>query len=398
MNIDELQELIYIPKVRDSTLPDCGIDYKLVAIDAHIILNNANLFEKIKSTFSGILIDPVTHFLQYKNFREKASYLKLPYSKIDVSQILSDPIYRQNKFIEPVINYQIENGASVLMAPYLCSEEIHSTVFNTNLTMLGETTNYIKHLGKDIPVLAPICAGLNTLRESTSLNAIADFYTDETVANMIDGYCLMIADFDESKATTEELLAVANLVTQLSKKKKVILKQVGAFGFILNAVGNAGFLSSPASGESFSLKIMESDKTPFGRDHNLFIYISELFDYINDFELIKERMDYVCECDACSGKIDCDTKSKQRKTHFLLSRLLESDNISKFKGRDKINYLISYLEEGIKYSNLCISRGSKLNNQHLYRWKDVLVSASKWDFEEDSKDLEKFLKALEEDD
>lgn len=394
MDITDLQRSLFVPKVYNGAVLNSGIEYLLVAMDAHIVVNNPKVFKAIKERFN-ILIDPVTYMLQHTSKREKSSYQGLPYSGVsDVGKIHGDPTYRLDELVKPSIKFQIENGAAIIVAPYLCSEEIHGTIFNTNMTLIGESINHLKSLNSSLPLYAPICTGIDALKEQTTVNAIVDFYTDESIANKVAGYYLMISDLNDRTADIDELLSVASLVYQLSQKKHVIVKQLGAFGYVLNAISNCAFTSSPAGGEVFSLKLMDSKFTP-RRDHNEWKYVPELYDYVNDYELSDERIGYKCDCAACTGEFAKLTKTQQRKIHFLLRRDRDVGVLSSLNQHERIDYLSNSFDEAIRFANQCISKGSKLTTQHIYRWSEVLQRARTWNFQEDDKELATFLKALD---
>lgn len=395
MNNENSDKPIYIPKVINHEIIDSGINYPLVIVDAHSVIHKSKIFQET-STKYGVMIDPVTHHLQYKNKRETTSFQGLPYKDAtDIGRIHADPTYRLDNLVRPVLDFQIENGAALIVAPYLCSEEIHSTIFNTNITLVTESITNLQSKGSTLPLYAPICTSASALKEQTAINAIVDFYTDESIAQHVAGYYVMIADFNDESADPDELLGAANLVYQLSQGKHVIVKQLGAFGYVLNAVSNCSFTSSPAGGEVFSLKLMASDFTP-RRDHNEWMYVPELYDYVNDFELSEERINYHCDCSSCAGQFSTESKTKQRKIHYLLRREQEVQALMKMSQHEKIDYLLGSFDAAIRFANECTSRfGSKLATQHIYRWAEVLQRARTWNFQEDEQELEAFLKALE---
>lgn len=386
----------FIPRVVDKSIFASGIDFSHVIFDAHSTVHITNIYQDAVQRFSGIIIDPVTHFIQFQNSRTKVSYQKLPYSAAqDISRLIADPSYRLNELVVPVIDFQYSQGSEYIIAPYLCSDDLHSTIFAINITLLGETITNVSRRDSQMPILAPICIGANTLKDRVVINAIVDHYTDAAISEKIDGYYLMVSGFDDRKSDIGELFGVADLVYQLSHEKKVILKQVGYFGFVLCALGASGFTSSPAGGETFSLNHYKTDFAR-QRNHNELIYVPELLDYVNEFELTDQRINYQCSCDACANPSNYDSKTQQRKTHFLLRRQQEIILFQTLNQTQQIDYLITRFDEAAQkvaeYKRLF---GSDITANHIHNWREVLKQAKDWSYTDDQKELDDLLNELD---
>jgi len=166
---------------------------------------------------------------------------------------------------------------------------------------------------------------------------------------------------------------------------------------MLNIVGSDGFVSSPAAGETFSMKQLQTKSQDIrGRNHKLWTYVPELFDYINEIELAADRINYHCDCAACTNTLGLDTLASQRKVHFLIKRM-ESIEALKDKPRDeKIKKMIKKLEAGIQQAQTYVAKyGSDLKTTHMIRWKTVLEASIAWNYEEDDEELDNLLDALE---
>ncbi len=399
MDMDTLlSEPTFIPKINDKTVIKSGLPFTAVLIDAHIVASKLPLVEEVREKIKDIIIDPVTYFIQFEESRLKSSFQKLPYSTVDnVQKLYSDPTYRLNSLVIPTIDFQYANNSSIVIAPYLCSGDINSTVFSTNLTLLGETITNMEGRTEKKPLFAPICIGSHILADAKMVNFVVDCYKDESIYGKIDGYFILVNDLDDRQASTDVLLGLANLVYQLSREKKVVVNKLGGFGEILNIIGSDAFVSSPAAGETFSMKQLQTKSQDIrGRNHKLWTYVPELFDYINEVELAADRINYQCDCPACTDTLGLDSLASQRKVHFLFKRM-ESIKALEGKTRDvKIKEMLKKLDAGIALAQGYMTKfGSDLKINHIYRWKSVLESSVAWNYEEDDEELGKLLDALD---
>lgn len=394
MNDLLLNDIIFIPNVSDRTTLLSGINYQLVCLNASAVQQFKNgLYKEIISQKTNILIDPQTCWLVYPSKREGKNYKELPYSSVDINRIFAEPIYRQNELVNKTIDYQISKNSNILITPYLHINEVQSANLSINTTLLDESILYVKYKKFNNPLFASICLNINSLMDYSSLRNLISFYTDNSIIDNISGYFVTISEFNDRGASLEELTCVTNFISQLSSYKKVIIKNIGSFGLVLNAICNSSYISSPAGGESFSLINIDSKYKP-RRDHNEIIYIPELFDYVNSFE--SNRIGYICKCDACQQKITTlESKTSERKVHFLLNRENEICLLYKLSSQEKVKIIIEKVEKAIYLSEKYISKGSKLNTAHLYKWKNILNNADSFNTKSEDDKLEALLVELD---
>jgi len=392
------EEPTFVPKIIDKSVIKSGLSFAAALIDAHIVASKLPLVEEAREKVENIIIDPVTYFVQFEESRLKPSFQLLPYSSVDkVQQLYSDPTYRLNSFVIPTVNFQYEHDSSMVISPYLCSDDINSTVFSTNLTLLGETITHLQGRTEKKPIFAPICIGSHILADTKLVNFVVDCYKDSSIYDKIDGYFILINDLDDRQASTDILLGLAHLVYQLSREKKVIVNKLGGFGEMINIIGSDAFVSSPAAGETFSMKQLQTKSQDIrGRNHKLWTYVPELFDYINEVELAADRINYHCDCPACTNTLGLDTLASKRKVHFLYKRM---ESIASLKGKprdEKIKEMVKRLDSGIALAQGYIAKfGSDLKINHMFRWKSVLEASLAWNYEEDDQELDKLLDALD---
>lgn len=390
-------EPTFIPKLLDESVLKSELPYSHILVEAHYLFYRPDLIAKTREEYPKIIIDPITHSLQFPSINQKPNFKKLPYSSAtDIQRILSEPSYRLNSLVVPCIDFQSQNGADFVISPYLCTDDINSTIFNNNLTLLGETLYIIE--GREIKpkIFAPICIGGTTLRDRNITNYIVNSYKDKVIHDNISGFFIMVTDFDDRAADEEQLLGLADLVYQLSQEKDVIINHIGGFGEVLNAIGSSAFVSSPGGGETFSLKQMQLGKSGRTRKHDKWRYVPELFDYINEDELVEDRMNYKCECFACKNLMSYPSIYAARRTHFLIKRMEAVISLKNKTRIQRIDNMIKKLSDAQILANRYIATlSSDIKTIHLARWKKVLETAKSWNYQEDDDELEKLLKELD---
>lgn len=387
----------FIPKILDKAIINSDVHFPYALIDAHYVFFRESVFCEIKEKCGHVIIDPVTYCLQIPQLFKKKSFEKLPYSKIiDIQKILSDDTFRLNSLVVPTIDFQINNNSSSVIAPYLCTDDLNSALFAINRTLLGETLYILNGRKNYPPVFAPICIGANVLRDKVATNYIVDCYKDDSFYSKISGYFIMVTDFDDRLADEEQLLGLADIVYQLSQEKDVIVNHLGGFGDILSAISCSCFASSPGGGETFPWRQMLQEKTySRGRDHEEWRYVPELFNYVNEAELVPEKINYQCSCHGCTHLDEYPTIYAARKAHFLNKKKEIIDEMEDKTREERANLMINKLESALRNAHEYIAKyGCALKTAHIIKWKKILEMSRDWNYQKDDDELERLLQEL----
>lgn len=386
------QTPIFIPKVRDQKIAELGLKYPAVIMDSHNIEWRPKAAKKIFDVSKLFIVNPVTHFLMCRDARNGTNFKKLPYSKkVEAEKLYSDASFRMDKLVIPCINDQLKKGANIIIAPFLFAEDTDDTKFGLNITMLSESIRYLRTQKINKPLFAMIHVGNSVLSRHVVINYIIDMYT-EGFEKDVQGYFIVINDLDCRKTAEETLLGLAKLVFDLSQKKMVFIKRIGAFGEVLSAIGASGFSSGLGEGETLSIKNLQESPKGFSKRSD-WTYIPELFDYVNDDEIKKIR--YKCRCSACDGAVASDFASKRN--HFLFRRLDRMSKLSTFSSRTKrTDFMINLLDNAIKLAGGYNKRyGSPLRMSHLVNWRNILEFTKTWGDKRDDDMLNELLSDLE---
>lgn len=358
---------IFVPKPIDSGYTDLGLKFPMVMLDAHITEWRPEVARKVAGVSDLLILNPVTHYLLYKNTPE--SFKKLPYPHgVSFEKLHSEPELRVEKLIRPSIEFQLAKNAGAILAPYFDADDDNSAKFNLNLTMLSETIRFLRNEKIQKQLYAMIYVGNGVLTRPLSINNIVDRYTDGEFNDAVTGYFIAIDQFNAKLADVDSLLGLVKLVYLLAKEGKLVFAQsIGSFGEVLGAIGATGFVGD---NETISVEYLKEEGFP-GRQGNR-IYIPEIFDHANETEA--RRIGYKCKCPACGGTMATDITSKKR--HLLYCRLDATSRLSKQAPEKRIKLMTDRLDVAVDFVDSYVKKyRSPFKKTHLLKWKQVLESA-----------------------
>lgn len=376
MSSEALKEnkLLFVPKVQDAAFLSYGISFPMIMMDAHHVEWHKKAAAAVKNSCEVFVIDPVTHRLVYKDAQKTKSFAALPYPKnIDIEEIYSNATLRIDSLVKPVIDYQIQNGADIIIPPYLFAETTDDSRFTLNLTLLADTINYLSDNEIDLPVFAMITAASYTLSSPAKVNYIVDRYLLD-FENKLGGFFILIDGINYKKSDPSELFGLAKMVYQLSKTGKVFVKRIGAFGEILCSLGATGFISGINTAQSFNVQYLEDEPEGFKRLKKT--YVPEIFDYLND-EAIKV-VGYKCDCNTCNGS--CPISHEEKSKHFLSTRIVAVNEIEQQQQEKKIKHTLKKIKDGKTLLTKWSQEHQLLSSaSHLNTWETILENARYWE-------------------
>lgn len=379
---------IFIPKITQGETLFVNSSFSPVFLmDGHIVAFFHKPAINVSKKCKILIIDPVTNYLIFKHYKRKKSFKKLPYSPKDpfkVEDLLIDENLRMNGLVKPVIDYQTNNNAGIIILPYLFTESATNVKFGLNLTLISDSLKYLSNKKIKKPVFAMINIGSSVLEDPKTLNFIIERYDDDFGEN-IKGYFIMLDKFDDREANKDSLTGLAYLAFQLSRKKDVFVLRIGSFGEILSAIGASGFSSGLFGGETFSEESLRKELGGYGRSPTKWTYIPEFFNYLNVDEI--KRINYKCSCPACRGLIAKGFNSK--KEHYLYNRASNMKKLSNLTRDKRISLMKFRLENGIQLATSCNNKYTvSIKTKHLKKWYDVLDSAKNFAYRDEQKKKE----------
>lgn len=130
-----------------------------VVADAHIAAKRPQLARAAASAGVPFMVDPLTHFWQ-SELRESDALVQLPYGSeaARVCEDFTNPLTREG-LLEAVIDFEVERGATVVVAPYLYARAPEDGWFERGLELLEATRRRMERTGLRLPLFAVLVVG-----------------------------------------------------------------------------------------------------------------------------------------------------------------------------------------------------------------------------------------------
>jgi hypothetical protein len=353
------------------------------------------------------IIDPVTNAFTYDGFLDKPTYRGLPYSQ---GRILTALDFRAQeeftrRFVQDVIEFQLQNGAGLVIAPYLFARDIDDGRFLVNLDLLSAALRYTEQQGLEQPLFAMLNIGSSFLDSPRIINMITEQYADFDV----QGFFVCVENFDDRVVGYEQLLGMVQLCRSLSAEKDLIVSTIASFGQVLCSLGINGFVGGVGWLETFREINLRSGREAFGAQQiprARYYYVPELLSYLrpDDTETIfnpeecRSMTQYRCRCEICEEQIPEEPLSK--KTHFLIRRFQEMEEIAREESPNRAEHIRGRLELALALAEDIENEALiRIPTEHLVRWLNVLDAQPLPDDQipEEGEDLDELIHEIRQD-
>jgi hypothetical protein len=130
-----------------------------VVADAHIAAKRPQLARAAASAGVPFMVDPLTHFWQTE-LRESDALAQLPYGSqaARMSEDFTNPLTRE-ALLEAVVDFEVERGSTVVVAPYLYARTPGEDWFKRGLELLEAPRRRMERTGLRLPLFAVMTVG-----------------------------------------------------------------------------------------------------------------------------------------------------------------------------------------------------------------------------------------------
>jgi serine/threonine-protein kinase len=362
------------------------------------IIFPANLFKQYHKTvnaFSGsgirFITDPSTNRLPYTVFSQTAGLKDLPYASQDETTPVQPKdfysITQIKDYVKLVIDYQIQNKTTELVAPFFYTKHPDDTWATINIQLLKESIAYRNETYPKIPLWGGICFNVEHLYEDDIKNKILNRY----VRVAPDGF-LVYGDPVGNSSNLVQLTHYSKFLLELQNATAVpvVACRMNAFGLVLLAIGISGISSGISGLDSFSEATLSESKDGHSGDSRY--YIPELLSMVTLGKKVTTKLKdlssssiadkLICACKNCKNFTNGETMSlTTSKMHFLERRKEEINILKGLSVQERIDYMNQRIDDAIKNHKILVSEGIKVVNSysHLEVWKKVLAQFSKKD-------------------
>ena len=209
--------------------------------DANVAAERVQLRKAAASAGIPYLIDPLTPLLQDEQPRDHA-WARLPFATAE-RQTAHDLSHHamQDELIERTLDFQREQGATLLIPPYLYSAKRGDDWFEVNLQLLKRTARYLEHAGIDLPVVPVFAASLLEYGPRAAWAEGIDRYLAVADTMNLRYVALSWSTSDPGKSGYAKLAHLLTATRHASLGRRVIGWRQGLYGLALAASGAAGY-------------------------------------------------------------------------------------------------------------------------------------------------------------
>ena len=233
-----------------------------VVADAHVAVERPTLRETADVAAIPFLVDPLTPLLTDEQEPGKG-WAALPYAhpeKLSATDLGHHEL--QDELIDQVIGFQREQGATVLIPPYVYVDRRNSAWLAVNQSLLQRTARYLERENIDLPVAPVFAASLHQFSPQATWSvgldpflAVADQMNTRYVA-------LSFSWAQQRKASYDAVAMLMTAIHHAATGRRVLPWRQGLYGTALTGVGAAGYETGPGHAETLHYPQLMARRRP----------------------------------------------------------------------------------------------------------------------------------------
>lgn len=238
-----------------------------LVLDAPLAASEPQYREVAADSGTAMLIDPLTPLLQAP-VDPQVAWSRLPFARSEaVPMDLFANRFYLSELVDQSVTFQVEHGASAIVAPYLYCRTPDDPAFNTSLELLRLTARHLRENHPGMPLVAVLCG------------AHRGFARQQSFAQGIDRFAAAALDLgpqtlalclspngkgDEGEAKVTQLFMAAQRLK--ASGAHVIAWRQGLYGPALVAAGLDGYETGIGVQERTNMAAYASSRKPGCRD------------------------------------------------------------------------------------------------------------------------------------
>ena len=221
-----------------------------VVADAQVAMERPGLRETADAAGVPFLVDPLTPLLADQQSPSNG-WARLPYATADKLTPADLGHHElQDELVDQVIGFQREQGATVLIPPYVYVDRRNSAWLEVNRSLLIRTARYLEREDIDLPVAPVFAASLHQFGPQSTWPAGLDPFL-ATADEMNTRYVALSMSWSKQRTASYDAIATLMTATQhAAAGRRVLSWRQGLYGAALTGVGAAGYETGPGHGEA----------------------------------------------------------------------------------------------------------------------------------------------------
>lgn len=230
-----------------------------VVIDAHLPLRTPEIAQLTRVAGVPLLIDPQTYYLQ--DWQHSADpWALLPFATAG-QRTPADLLSSRGELdalVADCIDFQLEHGATTLLAPYVHIEAAGNGWLQVQLAMWEATARYLTTLDQRLPVIAVVAVGWRLLHRPNWPAALEPLATGAEALGAAE-IALAASKVDQGTQPAARLSDYLATISRLRRVAPVTAWNQGVLGDVSIAGGAAGYETGIARRERCDLQTKMKD-------------------------------------------------------------------------------------------------------------------------------------------
>lgn len=221
-----------------------------VVADAHVALERPGLRDTAEAAGLPFLVDPLTPLLTDEQVPGKG-WAALPYAtpeKLTAADLGHQKL--QDDLIDQTLTFQRDQGATVLIPPYLYVDRRNSAWAPINLALLKRTARYLEREDVDLPVAPVFAASLHQFAPRAEWAAGLDPFLALADAMNTRYVAISFSWSEQRKANYQAVALLMTAMQHAATGRRTLAWRQGLYGAALTGVGAAGYETGPGHGEA----------------------------------------------------------------------------------------------------------------------------------------------------
>lgn len=228
-----------------------------LVVDAHVAERRPQFAAAASEAGIPLVVDPLTPLLQ-SEVDPDDSWMRLPYAVSDrVAMSEIDP----TRLVESVVQHELDNGATAILAPYLYASSPDDRAFETSIQLIRRTRQVMEAERLDLPLYVVFAGQLQSFGRTSALaGGIERFmHESEAAGTSVVGLCLSpLGHRDDSYSKLSAMAALG--MAAKSYGPAIWAWRQGIYGPALCAIGLDGYETGIGIGEQTNVKRMQSTR------------------------------------------------------------------------------------------------------------------------------------------
>ncbi len=238
------------------------VPFHAIVTDAPVAAARPQLREKVEAAAVPFLIDPMTFLLQDDQPPEQA-WARLPFAVPEklLPRDLADGGY-QDELIERVLTFQRQQGATVLIPPYLYLAKRSDGSLPVQLDLLRRTARYLERESIDLPVAPIFAASLHQFGPRATWADGLDQFLARMGEMNVRFVGLSLSWSGQGNDSYDTLATLLTATRHTARIARTVSWRQGLYGAATVAAGADGYETGPGHGERGMYPAMMRSRRP----------------------------------------------------------------------------------------------------------------------------------------